>query len=292
MIKKFPLVSVLMTTYNREKYLAEAVESVLASTYNHFELIIVDDRSKDKSVSIANEYAKLDQRVKVYVNEVNLGDYANRNKAASYAKGKYLKYVDADDLIYPFGLEQLVYYMEQFPEAAYGLCSLKQDQERMFPFQLSPVEAYRYHYFGSSLFHKAPLSSIIRNDVFKKEGGFTGKQHVGDFELWHKLSGKYPVVLMPHGKVWYREHDDQQMNDNRTNAFVPFKYYLVSQHFLKASDCPLSKEEKEKALRRVSHLQSVYILSAIKHKRFAMAKEMSRLSGISYLKAVYCYLKK
>src|SRR4051812_47750099 len=96
-VTDLPLVSVLMTSYNREKYIAQAIESVIASTYSNLELIIVDDCSKDSTVSIARSYAENDKRVKVYVNEKNLGDYPNRNKAASYATGKYLKYVDADD---------------------------------------------------------------------------------------------------------------------------------------------------------------------------------------------------
>ena len=123
-----PLVSVLMTSYNREKYIGEAIESVLNSSYRHFELIIVDDGSKDRTMEIARQYAEKDQRVKVYRNERNLGDYPNRNKAASYATGKYLKYVDADDLIYPWGLELLVQMMEKFPNAGWGLCSLEQDK--------------------------------------------------------------------------------------------------------------------------------------------------------------------
>ena len=61
-----------MTSYNREKYIAQAIESVLASTYKDFELIIVDDCSKDNTVGIAKKYEELDSRVKVYVNEFNL----------------------------------------------------------------------------------------------------------------------------------------------------------------------------------------------------------------------------
>src|SRR5690606_2521559 len=98
-----PLVSVLMTVYNREKYIAEAIKSVLASTYQNWELIIVDDQSMDNSVAIAQSFAQKDPRIQVHVNKENLGDYPNRNRAASYAKGKYLKYVDSDDLIYPYG---------------------------------------------------------------------------------------------------------------------------------------------------------------------------------------------
>src|SRR5438309_1057271 len=99
-----PLVSILMTSYNRERYIAEAIESALKSTYTEFELIIVDDGSKDRTVEIARSFESKDKRVKVYVNEHNLGDYPNRNRAAGYATGKYIKYLDADDMIYPWGL--------------------------------------------------------------------------------------------------------------------------------------------------------------------------------------------
>ncbi|MBK8712927.1 MAG: glycosyltransferase family 2 protein [Niastella sp.] len=94
-----PLVSVLMTAYNRQQFIAEAIESVLASTYQNWELIIVDDGSKDDTVAVTKSYAEKDNRIHVYVNEKNLGDYPNRNKAAFYANGKYLKYLDSDDLI-------------------------------------------------------------------------------------------------------------------------------------------------------------------------------------------------
>ena len=82
----YPLVSVLITSYNREKYIGDAIQSVLDSTYKNFELIIVDDMSTDNSVGIAKSFEKKDNRIKVYINEANLGDYPNRNKAASLLK--------------------------------------------------------------------------------------------------------------------------------------------------------------------------------------------------------------
>lgn len=99
-----PIVSILTTVYNREKYIADCIESVLSSKFQDWELIIVDDQSKDKSVAIAEEYAATDARIQIYVNEHNLGDYPNRNQAVTYANGKYIKFLDADDLIYPHGL--------------------------------------------------------------------------------------------------------------------------------------------------------------------------------------------
>ena len=113
-----PLVSVLMTAYNREMYIGEAIESVLASTYSNFELIIVDDVSSDNTLAIVQRYAERDNRIRVYVNESNLGDYPNRNQAARYASGKYIKYLDSDDKIFDFGLEYCITQMEKNPEAA------------------------------------------------------------------------------------------------------------------------------------------------------------------------------
>src|ERR1700683_2785622 len=95
-----PLVSVLITVYNRERYLAAAVDSVLAQTMQDFEVIIVDDLSTDRSVEIAQTYAARVPRIRFLRNERNLGDYPNRMQAAEQARGRYLKYVDSDDLIY------------------------------------------------------------------------------------------------------------------------------------------------------------------------------------------------
>ncbi|MBS1981572.1 MAG: glycosyltransferase family 2 protein [Bacteroidetes bacterium] len=259
-----PLVSVLMTAYNREKYIAEAIESVLASTYKNFELIIVDDGSQDQTVAIARSYEQKDQRVKVYVNEQNLGDYPNRNKAAGYAKGKYIKYVDADDYIYPHGLAVLAETMERFPEAGWGLCSLLQYTKRPYPFQLTPKEAYHYHYFGPGLFHKAPLSSIIKMSAFENENGFKNARMVGDYEMWHRLAMQYPVVLMQDGVVWYREHDEQEVvfRSQFVEAYEEVKY-----KYLQNSKCPLDKElahqilQKEKKRLRMSLIKSIVKLN-------------------------------
>ncbi len=278
-----PHVSVLMTAYNREKYIAEAIESVLASTYQNWELIIVDDGSKDSTVEIAKSYEAKDKRIKVYINEKNLGDYPNRNRAASYAKGKYLKYVDADDLIYPHGLEQLVFYMEQFPDAAYGLCSLPQDNAQIYPFMLSPKQAYYRHYFTNKwIFHKAPLSSIIKKDFFDKVGGFSGKQHLGDFEMWNILSQKYNVVLMPAGIVWHRTHDDQQNTDNATNPAVNLKYYVLEYELLKSQACPISEKDKIKAQKKCLRKQARYILRHLKSHSIKTAIQLQKKSDLSF----------
>ncbi|KAF0202277.1 MAG: Glycosyltransferase [Bacteroidetes bacterium] len=287
-----PMVSVLMTTYNREKFLAIAVDSVLASTYENLELIIVDDQSKDKSYEIALDYAEKDSRVKAFRNEKNLGDYPNRNKAASHASGKYLKYVDADDMIYPTGLEVMVSAMEKYPEAGWGLSSLPQDSKQMYPFVLSGREAYLRHYFQEKLFHKAPLSAIFRKETFDKVGGFTGKRYLGDFEMWHILANHFPVVLMPQGVAWYRVHEDQEMQNNRTDATIPFKYLKCSEEMINHPDCPLSADEKEKALNKIKWNQARYILGVGKNQSIKTMRMLQKESEMGYMEIIKRVLKK
>ncbi|WP_127128434.1 glycosyltransferase family 2 protein [Pseudoflavitalea rhizosphaerae] len=242
-----PLVSVLMTSYNRQKYIGAAIDSVLASSYTNLELIIVDDGSKDDTVAIARNYAAKDNRVKVFINEKNLGDYGNRNQAAAYASGKYLKYVDADDYIYPWGLGLLVQMMEQYPEAGWGLCSLPQEDDRPYPFLLSPAEAYEYHYSRFSIFFKAPLSAIIKRSAFDEIGGFRPIRMAGDFDMWHRMAQKFPVVLMPHGMVWYRKHGEQEMNHAKQFFHV---YEKLKVEYLTTNDCPLAPSKAREFLKR------------------------------------------
>ena len=229
------------------------------------------------------EYVEKDQRIKLFVNEHNLGDYSNRNKAASLASGKYLKYVDADDLIYPHGLEIMVAMMEQFPVAGFGLASLEPDPEQIFPFMLTGQEAYYRHYFVTPLFHKAPLSSIIRKDAFEAVGGFSGKRYIGDFEMWHVLSNRFPVVLMPHGMVWYRSHAEQEMQNNRTDPKIPFLYLKCSEEMLMATDCPFSAEYRRKALEKVYWNQSRYILGTGRNHSLKTMMQLKKQTAFSYL---------
>jgi len=255
-----PLVSVLMTAFNRENYLSQAVDSVLASTYQNWELIILDDCSTDATFNLAQQLALKDNRIKAFKNDNNLGQFKNRNKIVEYAEGKYLKYLDSDDLIYPYGLEQLVFYMEQFPEAGYGLCSIEQDDEKLFPILLSPEDTYKRHFIeGKPVFHKAPLSSIIKTSVFREVRGFPHEAVSGDFAMWCYLSLQCSVVLMPEGIVWYRVHADQEMQKTRDSVLVEFEYFKVEEYFLNLVECPLQLEAKTQVLKNNQIKQKKYI---------------------------------
>jgi glycosyltransferase involved in cell wall biosynthesis len=203
-----PLVSVLMTSFNREKYIADAIQSVLASTFSNFEFIIVDDCSNDNTVSIAKKFAENDNRMKLYINDKNLGDYPNRNKAASYAKGKYLKYLDSDDTMSPDCLEIMVSRMEANPECAFGVSS----RSLKYVTVHFPHNSFRVHFFERGILDNGPSAVIIRNDVFIEHGGFSGKRCVSDFELWFRIALVYPLVEMEKDLIFWRRHDKQETN--------------------------------------------------------------------------------
>ena len=244
-------VSILTTVYNREKYLAACIDSVLASSYQDWELIIVDDVSTDTSVAIAKNYEKKDARIKVYVNQTNLGDYPNRNKAASYAKGTYLKYLDADDLIYPRGLEVMVHAMEQFPEAALGISQKVVEDVKPFPFVMEPKETFTREFLMRGVLGLGPTGTIIRRDVFEKLGGFTGTRYIGDTEMWYKIALAYPVVKMQDELIFWRQHDDQEITKGLDSFFYLENAFKLKLNTLQKKEFPLGAQERQAALKKL-----------------------------------------
>lgn len=244
--KEEPLVSVLMTVYNREKCLSDSIESVLDSRYKNFEFIIVDDCSTDSSYAIAEHYAKKDKRISLYKNEKNLGDYPNRNRAASYAKGKYIKYNDSDEEMYFFGLDVLVDCMEQFPESPLGFIQVH-DSEKL-PCLLSSEEAYKRHFLGDMFFYNAPSSSMIRRKEFEEVGGFNPIRHRGDYDLWLRMAAKYPVLRLPAYMGWNYPHEGQELSKNM--LYKKTLNYNLSVKALQDESCPLSSSDKKIAMKK------------------------------------------
>lgn len=253
-----PLISVLMTAYNSGKYIADAIESVLASTLTDFELIIVDDCSKDNTVEIAKSYEQKDGRVKVFINEKNLGDYPNRNQAASYAKGKYIKYLDSDDVLYPHGLDVMARAMEQFPEAGFGLCSIP-DQYVPYPVVISPKNIYLENFGRYGHFGRAPGSSIIKLDAFNKVGGFSGERMIGDSDLWFKMAMYYPMVKISTFIYWDRQHEGQERQSQYAKQEYPRLQKMIFDRYMFHQDCPLPEDEKSRIIknRNTPRLRSV-----------------------------------
>ncbi len=268
------MISVLMTAYNREKYISEAVESVLASSFNDFELIIVDDCSIDNTFKIAKKYEELDPRVIVYVNEKNLGDYPNRNKAASFAKGKYLKYLDSDDTMTNICLERMVYEMENHPDCAFGITSRTIEYVTLH----GPVESFRTHFFTRGILDVGPSATIIRNDIFKKYNGFLELRCVSDFEFWFRLALEHPMIELERELIFWREHDEQEIRFN-SHVLQTLEHTLpIIKNSLSKSQ--LLKFEKQQIINKYKRNTMRYLIKNIKHigiSDFFKYKEINQL---------------
>lgn len=107
-----PKISVIVPAYNAEKYISETIESVLGQTYQDFELIILNDGSKDKTPEIVQQYASKDQRIQL-INKPNTGVSDTRNLGMSLAKGDYIALLDADDLFMADYLEKKLGFLEK-----------------------------------------------------------------------------------------------------------------------------------------------------------------------------------
>lgn len=117
-----PDISVIMSVYNGQEYLSLAIESVINQTFKNFELIVINDCSSDKTAEILDSFAKKDERVKVFTNEVNLKLPSSLNKAISLAQGKYIARMDADDICLSDRLEEQYKFMEEHPDISLSSC--------------------------------------------------------------------------------------------------------------------------------------------------------------------------
>jgi glycosyltransferase involved in cell wall biosynthesis len=260
-------VSVLMTAYNREKYIEEAIQSVLASSYTNFEFIIVDDCSTDNTVSIMQLYAKQDPRIKVYVNSTNLGDYPNRARAVSYATGAYIKFVDSDDLIYPDTLEKMVAAMEKYPEAGMAISQTAIKNNESFPKLIFPETTYKQHFYGDGILSYGPTGTIIKKEIYNKLGGFSNKRYIADSEFWLKLAALHPIIKLEPGLVFWRTHSEQEYYYGiNSNAYIETAYKTYIQA-LQSKDCPLKPYDIKKITRRLQWKQARDILSICFRKR-------------------------
>ncbi len=249
-----PLVSVLLTTYNRDAFLASAIESVLAQTFTDFELLILDDGSTDRSVEIARAYERLDSRVRVVVNEHNIGQFENRNRAAELARGSLLKYHDSDDLMYPHCLSVMVSMLQAEPGAGFGLSSGRDGPAARARCCSRRAMAYQREFFGEGLFFCGPSGALFRSEVFRRAGRLSDEGVASDHLFWMRACKTVNVLLMPADLFWYRLHPAQEFQSAKGQheyARVPGLVWRA----LDEPDCPLTPEEREQAKRnRAYHL--------------------------------------
>ncbi|MGD0229497.1 MAG: glycosyltransferase family A protein, partial [Syntrophorhabdales bacterium] len=178
-----PLVSVVTPFYNTGEYLAECIESVLAQSYRNWEYILVNNRSTDKSLEIANNYAAKDVRARVYTNETFLTQVQNYNHALSLIapESKYCKIVQADDWIFPQCLTEMVEVAEAHPSTGIiGACRLDDRTVNCdgLPYRSTFVpgrDICRLSLLRKCFVFGSPTSIMFRSDIVRGREPFYGE---------------------------------------------------------------------------------------------------------------------
>ncbi len=231
-----PLVSVIIPTYNRWSYLQMTIDSVLAQTYPHIEIIVVNDGSTDQTAEMLLEYSN---RVRV-ISQTNQGGTAARNTGLSKARGTYITFLDHDDLMLPNKLERQIALLEQYPEIAVAHCRWQyigvqgNILDRIGP--LPEGNLFQTLVLGCFLWSGAP---VIRRDCFNHVGNFDTSIWSSDWDMWLRLAKagyKFGCVQEILGS--YRIMPDSTMSDvTRTEAM---DIRLLDKTFASSQEIPQS----------------------------------------------------
>ncbi len=207
-----PTVSIIMSVYNGEDYLKETLDSIVSQTYKDWELIAINDCSKDATLDILNQYSKNDARIKVYSNEVNLRLPASLNKAISLSCGKYIARMDADDICMPDRFEKQVKFMDDNPDVSLSSCRFFTLKNGVYSSGgcggRCDNEALR-----AMLLVTNPIlhpGVIAKAEIMKKMLYSTDVTCTEDLELWIRMTANnIKMQIYPEYLLIYRLHDKQ-----------------------------------------------------------------------------------
>jgi glycosyltransferase involved in cell wall biosynthesis len=201
-----PVVSVVLPTYNRAAFLREAIESVRAQTFQDWELLVVDDGSTDDTAVIVQEFARRDRRIR-NMRQANGGLHAARNTGLRAASGRYMTFLDDDDLLLPNKLAHQVPAMEARPELGflYSPVWLRSDDgkpDRCIPPRLGNTFAALFENCLPQVH-----GVLVRRSCLDAVGLFD-EQHpyAGDYDLWLRLASRFPFDYTTEPVGIYRHH--------------------------------------------------------------------------------------
>lgn len=204
-----PEISVVMSVYNGERYLAEALQSILTQTLSDFEVIIVDDGSTDRTWKLLEDFASRDRRVLLLRNIENLGISASLNRAIAMARAPLIARQDADDISLPNRLDLQTRFMKNYPDVVLlgswvkttDACGVETGSLSDFGCELAKWYLLFFNYFG------AHGSLVLRRSTFEEVGGYdTSFRYAQDYDLWTRLSFEGRFELIREYLYCFRRH--------------------------------------------------------------------------------------
>ncbi|NJX14688.1 glycosyltransferase family 2 protein [Tamlana crocina] len=280
-----PFFSVVIPLYNKEKYIKETLNSVLAQTFQDFEIIIVNDGSTDKSLSIVEAFQN--KKITVYSNK-NHGLSFTRNFGIKKAKAQYVAFLDADDL-----------WAEDFLETSFNVIN-KHPNNNVFtskekPFRNvkdislvksnEPIEEIVISDFDTHSKFLVGFSSFVANkNTFNDIGFFNETVNYGEeYDFFIRCFSKYPLVYINNYKAFYRFGTDSQLtapNKNFKRIIPDYEIYFKSNH----------KPGLKKYLNRIHYLLMVLYKAERNKEKARFYKKKVNISNLNFVQKIKYYL--
>src|ERR1019366_5349478 len=249
------LVSICIPIYNGELFLRECLDSALVQDYKQLEIIIVDDQSTDNSIAIVNEYIKKDKRIKLFINEINLGLVSNWNECINKSSGEWIKFLFQDDTLIPTCISRVMQYATN--DVSIISC------DRIFLFENGVDEKLQHLYenginspgkaFGYTIPTLINANRICKKILESRTGNFIGEPNVilfrknlidkigyfdpllfqiCDLEYWLRISCNYGLFYIPEDLATFRVHVNSTSATNRKDNIDLLDTVLLMYKFI------------------------------------------------------------
>lgn len=240
-----PKVSVIIPSYNHEKYVAEAIQSVLDQTYQDFEIVVTDDGSTDKTVEVIKQFS--DSRIKLFVFEENQGACIAANHCIKNAVGEFISLLNSDDAYKPHKLEKQINFLDKNPEigAVFSYPEFIDEDSQLITkkhfYQTTFQKPNRtrfewlnyFFYNGNCICHPTIL---IRKECYDIVGLYDPRYaQLPDFDFWIRLCQKYDIHIMPEELIKFRIRNNEANVSSRkpqTHVRISSEIYQIYQNYL------------------------------------------------------------
>ena len=219
------LVSIVMPSYNCGKFVEETIHSVQAQTYQNWEIIFMDDCSTDDTAKIVSAMQEEDSRIHFYQNESNSGAAVSRNNALKIARGRWIAFLDSDDLWEPTKLEKQVRFMEEngykFSYTCYQEMDVKGVMKGILvsgPKHITKAGMFAFCWPGClTVMYDRDAVGLIQIEDIKKNN---------DYAMWLKVSRKADCYLLPEVLATYRRGRVGSVSTHRISTLIKWHYKL------------------------------------------------------------------
>ena len=219
------LVSIIMPSYNCGRFVEESIRSILAQTYENWELIFIDDYSSDNTIRIVSELRDKDKRIQIYQNVSNMGAAVTRNNALKEAKGRWIAFLDSDDIWEPEKLEKQIKYMEEhnyaFSYTSY--CEIDEESKETGVYIAGPEHVTKAGMFAFcwpgclTVMYDATRIGLVQIADMKKNN---------DYAMWLKVCKKADCYLLDDCLAKYRRGRTGSVSNHGYATLIKWHYKL------------------------------------------------------------------